>query len=146
MNRFWRFSFILLIVKLIFDCINPLSNLNCLFCVYLVLGHKHLWNIFLDPYCVTNPCNNGGSCSMTSSLVMTCSCPPGYNGTHCERKFKGCVVLNIFFYYDFIILVMKDMIKTCMNCIWYKGHYTNRKKRKSIFFIKLAIIIDITSL
>ena len=39
---------------------------------------------FLD-ICSPNPCYNGGTCNVEHGKVV-CSCPKGYNGTHCETS------------------------------------------------------------
>ena len=46
-----------------------------------------------DP-CSPNPCQNGGSCSATGSLLsdFECSCPDGFSGTLCEVASGVCHV------------------------------------------------------
>ena len=41
-------------------------------------------------YCNPNPCENGGTCNKANDRYI-CNCPPGYNGTNCE---KGIIVIR----------------------------------------------------
>ncbi|XP_075226740.1 neurogenic locus protein delta [Lycorma delicatula] len=42
-------------------------------------------------YCTNHkPCRHGGTCFNTGQGSYTCSCPPGYTGTDCEREIDDC--------------------------------------------------------
>ncbi len=38
----------------------------------------------LASQCTTNPCQNGGTCSLNSLGQPVCSCPAGYSGNNCQ--------------------------------------------------------------
>ena len=38
--------------------------------------------------CESDPCQNGGTCNDDVNMY-TCTCAPGYTGTHCESTFHG---------------------------------------------------------
>ena len=40
-------------------------------------------------YCLSNPCNNGGTCTQTET-GFTCVCPPGREGRLCEQEGDPC--------------------------------------------------------
>ena len=44
--------------------------------------------IFLNTanVCDSSPCQNGGTCSVTSAGAWSCSCRPGYSGNACSCK------------------------------------------------------------
>ena len=43
----------------------------------------------VDP-CIPNPCQNGGSCSLTDEGIYECSCPISHRGPDCTQ----CTVPN----------------------------------------------------
>lgn len=41
--------------------------------------------------CFTNPCSNGGTCSVNpNTFEFNCSCPPGFTGLTCEEDIDEC--------------------------------------------------------
>lgn len=39
--------------------------------------------------CLSNPCQNGGTCNDKDNSYI-CTCPLGFNGTHCEYDIAVC--------------------------------------------------------
>lgn len=41
-------------------------------------------------YCNSNPCQNGATCNRRLN-GYTCTCQPGFNGTHCQNNINECI-------------------------------------------------------
>ena len=71
---------------------------ECVFIKYTIYNYDHVFLCVIaccnirslsgqrTDYCANNPCENGGSCSRAMGKA-NCSCPTGYEGTNCEKKF-----------------------------------------------------------
>ena len=42
-----------------------------------------------DPFCASNPCQNGGICS-EGFISFNCECLPGWTGPTCEENIDDC--------------------------------------------------------
>jgi hypothetical protein len=50
----------------------------------------------IAPFCSSNPCQNGATCTNTGAGTGTCTnCPLGYAGQFCEKVLTGCGTPNV---------------------------------------------------
>ena len=44
------------------------------------------WCFIVSDPCISNPCNNGGSCTSNGDNTYTCGCLDMYYGENCEKS------------------------------------------------------------
>ncbi len=71
------------------DTITHIAKMVTFFCT-LCLRHRLIILFSEIDECESSPCSNGGQCT---NLVAGyhCTCPPGYNYTHCQNGIFKCV-------------------------------------------------------
>ena len=58
---------------------------------------SHPFRLELGPLenpCASQPCRNGGQCTVTDASSFECQCAPGYDGKTCELDARACQTLQ----------------------------------------------------
>ena len=91
-NIVWRFltTQVLLVVNMFISMQEAMSQITG---VSVSVMNRSGNNLCDSNSCSPSPCNNGGMCTVDSSVSsgFECNCPPGYTGSTCEEDIDECL-------------------------------------------------------
>ncbi len=79
-------SHVVVRIHLLVNVVKIVSSYN-----YMKYSNYHSCSTGIDP-CISQPCQNGGTCQPFNGNSYQCICPPGYSGYDCSTR--KCLIFH----------------------------------------------------